>query len=322
MPIIAMNDFTQGVHDGTNPVREMGVATAPGQLFGQWTSPVYSSTGPFDWLVASWNGSGERLEVKVRAATPEGWSPWFSFGPWSLAGQRHSIPDQAVPGIGKLDTDTLLLERPARAWQVRVALQDGRLKRLFVAAAMAAYRSADAPYRAAWGKELAVPPRSQMVYPNGGSVWCSPTSVAMVMSFWGKHESIPDKVAPGVYDSIYDGTGNWPFNTAFAATRGFVAYVDRFPGFVDLERKIAAGIPVVAAVAYDRAWLENAVYPHTNGHLLVVTGFTAEGDVIVNDPAAGTDEGVRTVYKREQFKRAWLDRGGVVYVIHPQDTGR
>lgn len=307
-----------GVHEGTIPVREGGLASAPGQPSGHWTSPVYRQDIPFDWAVVSWNGVGERLEVKIRAAMPEGWSPWFSFGPWSLAGQRHSVPDQKAPGVGRLETDTLILERPARAYQLRVSLHDARLKRLWVAAAVSMHRSPDAPYRAAWGKELAVPRRSQMLFPNGGKVWCSPTSLSMVMAFWGKNESIPDRVVPGVYDSVYGGHGNWPFNTAFAATRGFVAHVDRFPGFAELEQKIAAGIPVIAAVSYDASWLENAVYPGTQGHLLVVTGFTPEGDVIVNDPAASTDEGVRAVYKREQFRRAWLDRGGVVYVLYPE----
>ena len=34
------------------------------------------------------------------------------------------------------------------------------------------------------GIELAVPARSQMVYPNGGETWCSPVSLWMVMAYW------------------------------------------------------------------------------------------------------------------------------------------
>jgi hypothetical protein len=157
-----------------------------------------------------------------------------------------------------------------------------------------------------------------MVYPDGGRVWCSPTSLAMVMAFWGKRVSIPDEVVPGVYDSQYDGHGNWPFNTAYAGAHGFVAYVHRLPGFGALERWIAAGVPIIASVAYARSWLENAPIDQTAGHLLVVRGFTSQGDVVVNDPAAPHDEEVPRVYRREQFRRAWLDRGGVVYIIHPE----
>src|SRR3712207_7038519 len=32
------------------------------------------------------------------------------------------------------------------------------------------------------GKNLPVPQRSQMIYSNGGEVWCSPTSLSMVRS--------------------------------------------------------------------------------------------------------------------------------------------
>jgi hypothetical protein len=35
-----------------------------------------------------------------------------------------------------------------------------------------------------WERELAVPARSQMVYPNGGETWCSPVSLWMVMAYW------------------------------------------------------------------------------------------------------------------------------------------
>ena len=59
----------------------------------------------------------------------------------------------------------------------------------------------------------------------------------------------------------------------------------------------------------------------TNGHLLVVVGFTESGDVVVNDPAAAQRAGVRRTYDRGQFENAWLKRGsnggsgGLAYVI-------
>jgi hypothetical protein len=63
----------------------------------------------------------------------------------------------------------------------------------------------------------------------------------------------------------------------------------------------------------------------SNGHLVVVRGFTKAGDVVVNDPAARTRAGVRRTYDRGQFEDAWLQRypsngrmrgsGGVGYVI-------
>ncbi len=38
----------------------------------------------------------------------------------------------------------------------------------------------------------------------------------------------------------------------------------------------------------------------------MVVGFTADGDVIVNDPASSTNDVVRNVYKRAQFEQIWL----------------
>ena len=74
-------------------------------------------------------------------------------------------------------------------------------------------------------RSLDLPEHSQMVYPDGGNVWCSPTS-----SRWcwrtgtgnpGTIESRVRSTVEGVYDWLYDGHGNWPFNTAFAATRAW-----------------------------------------------------------------------------------------------------
>ena len=48
----------------------------------------------------------------------------------------------------------------------------------------------------------------------------------------------------------------------------------------------------------------------------MIVGFTANGDVVVNDPAASTNAGVRRVYDRGQFERVWLGRSsGTVYVV-------
>jgi hypothetical protein len=61
-----------------------------------------------------------------------------------------------------------------------------------------------------------------------------------------------------------------------------------------------------------------------------VIGFTAEGDVIANDPASPSDEAVRRVYKRREWENIWLrtkrynasgkvvsGTGGVCYLYFP-----
>jgi hypothetical protein len=175
---------------------------------------------------------------------------------------------------------------------------------------------------ALWNKKLDVPLCSQMVYPDGGEVWCSPTSTSMVLGFWGW---MPGACEPrvratvsGVYDWLYDGHGNWPFNTAFAAAQGMEGYVARFTSLAQAEPWIAAGVPVVMSVAWKKGDITGSTIPSTNGHLLVLVGFDASGNPIINDPAAANDAGVRVTYLRSEFEPLWLSSsGGTVYLIYP-----
>ena len=181
------------------------------------------------------------------------------------------------------------------------------------------------------GRNLSVPARSQMVFPDGGEAWCSPASLSMVMAYWaqetgdrGLDEAVP-AVADGVYDHTYEGWGNWPFNTAYAATHGLRARVGRLHSLDEAEGWLAARIPLVASVAWDDGeagqGLAGAPLPRSDGHLLVIRGFTSSGAVIVNDPAAPDDTGVPRVYERGEFSRAWLrnrgSSGGIAYLVYP-----
>ncbi len=90
-------------------------------------------------------------------------------------------------------------------------------------------------------------------------------------------------------------------------------------GLNEAEQFIKAGIPLVASVASNPNKLTGFLFDKgTNGHLLVIVGFTANGDVVVNDPAATSDSTVQRVYNRAEFERAWLPAtGGIVYVMKP-----
>jgi hypothetical protein len=196
--------------------------------------------------------------------------------------------------------------------------------------------------------DLGLPKYSQEIhhgdfpqYDNGGEAWCSPTSTSMVVSYWsgvtgtnydptpaeyswvtdalGTNHADPwvDYTARAVYDYHYNGAGNWPFNAAYAASRGLVGDVTALHNLREAEPFIKAGIPLVASVAWESNKLEGGI-KSTNGHLMVIGGFTADGNVIAYDPASDTDALVRHVYDREQFERAWIPAsGGIVYVIRP-----
>jgi Peptidase_C39 like family len=88
----------------------------------------------------------------------------------------------------------------------------------------------------------------------------------------------------------------------------------------EAEQFLAAGIPLVASIATGPHELAGFLFAGgTDGHLVVIAGFTDAGDPIVIDPAATSDATVRRVYDRGQFERTRLGgSGGIVYVIHPR----
>jgi uncharacterized protein YvpB len=181
-----------------------------------------------------------------------------------------------------------------------------------------------APDSGVWGTVLSVPERSQMDYP-GGSVWCSPTSTSMVMAYWANVLSRPElnqlvpTVADLCYDDNYRGTGNWPFNTACAGAFGLEAYVRRFESLSQVEQWVKQGVPVVISISFSSGELTGAPISSTGGHLIVIVGFAANGDVVCNDPAASAADGedVRVTYLRSELEQVWLRTGGVAYLIYP-----
>jgi hypothetical protein len=94
--------------------------------------------------------------------------------------------------------------------------------------------------------------------------------------------------------------------------------VTRLSSLREAESFIKAGIPLVASVAFKSGQLTGSPISSTPGHLMVIRGFTAAGNVIANDPAAPKNSTVRRVYTRSQFEKAWQGgSGGVVYVVRP-----
>lgn len=169
-----------------------------------------------------------------------------------------------------------------------------------------------------------------MIYPDGRNVWCSPACVSMVLAHW-----LPDSTAceprvraavNGVYDHVYRGYGNWPFNTAYAFHTAYAAgvdvaaYVMRLPDLAAAEAWLAAGVPLILSYGWRPGDLTGAPLASSRGHLVVLTGFDRRGDPVVHDPAAPSNETVRRTYRRDQIERLWLSHSaGTTYAIHPTD---
>jgi hypothetical protein len=317
-----------------------------------WASPWITPGHGFTEVIPSWRAAtpaGTWIAVQVRGRTASGtMSQWQKLGRWTSAVSdtyRRSFGTQD-DGLSTVSTDTLRARSgvvfTAYSVKVQVYRAAGTSATPVVASVHAVasqIASAVPPVSAPLlpAKTLAVPAYSQMThrgqypqYGGGGEAWCSPTSLAMMLGYFkrlptateyswvSKSYADPwvDEVARRVFDAEYDGTGNWPFNTAYAATRLPRAAVTRLASLRDVERFIAAGLPVEVSITFSSGQLSGAPISSTAGHLVVVVGFTSTGKVIVNDPAASTNAGVRRTYDRAQFEAAWLRKShGTAYVM-------
>jgi hypothetical protein len=363
---VADGALTFGTSTGTTSyVDPFGDGSAKSYDQTSWTSPTVSTGFGLTELVASWNAStppGTWVEVSMAGTTNLGTTTkWYVLGRWSsgddtAAGDIHrtSLPTQGdANGSVAVDTFQSATGQWLDRWQLKVTLYrlSGTTQSPVVRSvgAMASRLPSDkkvavSPLGGAEGMVLDVPTYSQEThigqYPQwdgGGEAWCSATSTAMVLDYWGAGPTAAetawvdpsysdpqvDHSARSVFDYAYDGAGNWPFNTAYAGTRGLDAFVTRLRSLTEAEQFIKAGIPLVASLSFKKSDLPGAGYG-TNGHLMVIVGFDQSGNVVVNDPAShliASNDQVRTTYDREAFENAWVPHsGGLVYVIRPEGT--
>lgn len=293
---------------------------------------------PFAWdeLVVSWNAQtplGTGLRFEARAMSQSRATKFYNLGLWAedTAVQRRESMTGQKDEDGNVLTDTLVLRQPTEQLQLRISLlPDAKgalptLKRIGLS-----YLNREAPVaslpsvKSVWGRSLPVPERSQLSY-SGGRDWCSPTSVSMVLSYWSQRLNRPElnvdvpEVAAGVFDRNWPGTGNWPFNTAYAGSFvGMLAFTTRLADIAELEALVAAGVPPIISVSYDV--LHGRATDQGNGHLVVCVGFTESGDAIVNDPWARIEKGdkVRQVVARANLAKAWAHSRRTAYLIRPE----
>lgn len=326
--------------------------------YATWTSPEVSLSFAATEVIASWNAAtpgNTWIQMELRGVTALGnTTKWYVMGRWAATDQfirRTSVPTQAdTDGTIAVDTFVAAAGHGLNSYQLRVTLYRAAGSTLTpqvssvgaVASKLPAPGSVTASTpQAAQGVTLTVPQYAQNIhagqypeYDGGGEAWCSPTSTSMVVASWGTGPTPADyawvdpsyadpwvdHAARSVYDLNYNGCGNWPFNTAYAGTFGLEGFVTRLRSLNEAEQFIAAGIPLVFSLSFKKSQIPGLTYD-TNGHLLVLVGFSSTGQPVLNDPAAANDAGVRKTVGRSQFEAAWLDTsGGVVYVMHPSSV--
>jgi hypothetical protein len=358
-----------GTPAGTTEYTDPHTGRTSGWEYASWTSPRHTSTVPATELVASWNAdtpAGTWLQVELRGTYGDGTeTPWFVMGRWAAGDtdiRRTSVDDQ-TDSKASIWTDTFSVDDPASglrlvSYRLRLTLYRTPGTTLTPTVWRIGAMASDVPDRftvpastPGLDRELTVPRYSQNIhvgqypeYDNGGEAWCSPTSSQMIIEYWDRRPTAedlawvnPEYADPQVchaarftYDHQYEGCGNWPFNAAYAASyTDMNAVVTRLGSLTDVETLIRAGVPVITSQSFLKEELTGAGYG-TSGHLMTVIGFTADGDVIANDPASPSDVAVRRVYRRREWENIWLrtkrydvtgkvrsGTGGVCYLYWP-----
>ena len=323
--------WSQGQFDNTDLEEEKGAVAIRSGDRGSYISRPFKTDFPFNEVIITWNcehSPGAYLVCSVRASQDsEVWTGWYEIASWP--GGR---PDRQVglkrDNSGYINEDYLILRQKQNHLQVRFKLESSEAGRIHLESAYIVYSDTRANYfgfkKHAPSSDLAlpevnleVPYFSQQKLPESISGRaCSPTSLTMVLNFHGVKVS-PLEVAQSCHDDYNDIYGNWPYNIACARNCGFFSWADRHNSFGEIARELQEGFPVVLSIAFGEGELKGAPVKSTDGHLIVARGFTAEGNVICNDPAFHEpSEGV-IVYDREELQRAWTGHHGVAYHLRP-----
>lgn len=323
-----------------------------------WTGPVTTVGFAVTEMIPSWTAStpgGSFVRIEIQASTVIGTTTkWYNLGNWAADDALFTRTSVAAQGdddaFVAIDT---LVARDGRAfvsWRLRVTLlrPQGSASVPVVKSLHAMSSTLPEPGKLdpstpqrAQGVVLDVPRYSQEIhigeYPQwdgGGEAWCSPTSTSMILSYWGTGPSPEDYAwvdpsyqdpwvdyaARHTFDFTYNGCGNWPFNTAYAGRFGLDGFVTRLRSLNEAEQFIAAGIPLIASASWKKNQIPGLEYG-TNGHIMVLAGFTNAGDPILNDPFSPTNADVRKPVGRAEWESAWLNTSrGVVYVIRPESA--
>lgn len=157
-----------------------------------------------------------------------------------------------------------------------------------------------------------------------GSSWrpegyCGPTSLQMVLAYYGVEKSRDDLaltvcsangevLRTDVKSEVHQGQvyakGNgasWPALVSQGKRFGFKhSNVQMGVNMATIRERVAAGRPQIISVRGDLKFKNGNPYT-TQGHVMVIRGVRENGDVVINDPVRGAD----MVMSEHNFVRVW-----------------
>ena len=280
----------------------------------------------FKSLVGSWasiSSQNATCELKISCLVNNVWSEFITYGEWGL-GLKNESHDQIKDFI-KLKTDEVIIlnNMQASAFKYTITLkrdnasyESPKLSLVTFALEIPGHSHFIDVKSLPKSVNYEVPKLHQSVVPVIGGSICSATSTTMLLKYYGFNFTDKDPefehryIASIVRDYGNNIYGNWVYNTVTMGGYGLNAYVARMYSIEELLYHLAYIGPVSLSVKGQMT--SNLKDYHTDGHLIVVTGYKYVDDKLIilsNDPAVPE---VACEYTEEVMKSTWRY---VAYVI-------
>ena len=293
-----------------------------GAIVGYLILNPQSSPHPYNIGLPSWNGTapgdsgGFRVLVRVPYLTD--WSPWLDVGYWK-ANLWPGTKSTRFTG-GRIDIDIVELYYYATQWQFAIEIKRNSASVTSPTLSLLSFFVSDSRttqninYTSILNDKpepIFIPTKFLAQYQISseiGSRICSPTTVAMILLSYGI-EVDPLQFALDTYDPYWQIFGVWPRVVQNASEYGVKGTVTRYRSWSEAREVLAKGGRIGMSIGS----------PLYTGHLVMLAGFTNNGDPIVHDPARSYD-GYSHVFNKYDLSRSWFAKGGVAYTIFPKDT--
>lgn len=281
----------------------------------------------FEELVMTWNATindNESATFKVILGNEEAFSKEFIMGYFQNSNLR-SIRGQE-DDFARVNVDTLINKDVEKNKKViiKIDINNNLENEIVIKNVSLTTKKVDSVIETNYSKLIekiiAVPPKQQLAIPRIGNLICSPTSLSMVIDYYGFNTDVVE-VSQAVIDKGYNNIyGNWTLNASYAGTyQGITSRVEYINDFDTLVTYIEKDIPVVLSIkTTSKEQLDGSIMAYSSGHLLVLIGFELINDnwyALVNDPAEYEDDKVLRKYPIEQLMTVWRN---YTYIISNQ----